>query len=395
MPDAAPRAATAPAADPSFDRPLYHPELETDDEFVSYAPPWLASPDDDLWGSAELSETPAEIDPVIQPRAGEGRQPSDAATQADPDDALAPIAEDLLVSMPPGLPDQTWPERDLAAALVVGHESLTEDTFEAAPEPTVTEVLESEPSLAPKASASSAPPPPPTPTATGPFGWSPTVRYSSVFGDLFRQLAPASATPADPLDWPPVPVNFFRSPASDRPQLNLEPEPAPEVEIHWPEDPRAQIFWPGEEQASPVPEKLPEPAVQEEVERQYDPIYMPRDPRFEPRFLLEDVPADRPVLIFSDPPSSPIPGTEREPESEPRATFDGPVQRLASHASAFAERMPDHWALSAPPSLAMATEEAVARELSEIQSPALTVLFAVVVIAAVLLFVFLVTPLLR
>lgn len=393
---AAPPSQPAPAADPASDRPLYRPELEPDDQFVSYSPPWLTAPEDDLWAASGLAEATGR-EPAGAEAAG-----ADAfidASKADPTDALAPIAEDLLVSAPARLPSEPGPELDLAA------------------------ILQSEPAGPPQAVA--------TAQTTG-FGWSPAVRYSSVFGDLFRQpaqaltatgvrpdtapspdvdvsahAATATSPAADPFDWPPVPVDLFPPLATPRPELNLEPEGAPEVEIRWPEDPRAQIFWPGEQEATsetPAPvgyevapsaaEQLSQPPLGREIKLQHDPIYTPRDPRFEPRFLLEDVPADRPLLIFSDPPSSPPPGRESAPGSEPRV-FEGPFSRLGNHASGFAERMPDHWALSAAPSLAVATEEAVARELAEIQSPALTVLFAVVVIAAVLLFVFLVTPLLR
>ena len=441
--------AIEPAGAPSSDRPSHQPEFEPDDEFVSYSPPWLA-PEDDLWGrpvadqavrrSADDARAADSPDGELQPVAGEPRPwheevvPSAAerprlifpdldpstivdATAADPEDALAPIAEDLLLSTPARLTDEPWLERDLATALVIEPEPGPGEEFEAAaPAAPVGEILESE-----------APPATATVQSSGPLGWSPAPRYSSVFGDLFRQAVPAieddvraheateTVSPADPLDWPPVPVDLFPPLASALPELNLELESAPDVAIHWPEDPRAQIFWPGAapapvEQRAPVEQPVPardevppvaeQPpvlpsATPEEVEPHHDPIYVPRDPRFEPRFTVEDVPASRPVLIFSDPPSAPWPGRESDSVPDARATLDGPVRRLASHASAFAERMPDHWALTAPPTLVLATEEAVARELAEIQSPALTVLFAVVVIAAVLLFVFLVTPLLR
>jgi hypothetical protein len=82
-----------------------------------------------------------------------------------------------------------------------------------------------------------------------------------------------------------------------------------------------------------------------------DTYFVPRDPRFETPFILGDTPTDRPSLIFSDP-----------------LPFD------------IAERIPSR---------------SPAGELSEIQSPALTILFAGLVIAVVLLFVYLVTPLLR
>jgi hypothetical protein len=82
-----------------------------------------------------------------------------------------------------------------------------------------------------------------------------------------------------------------------------------------------------------------------------DTYFVPRDPRFETPFILGDTPTDRPSLIFSDP--LPFVIAERTP-SRSRAS-----------------------------------------ELSEIQSPALTILFAGLVIASVLLFVSLVTPLLR
>jgi hypothetical protein len=218
-------------------------------------------------------------------------------------------------------------------------------------------------------------------------------------------------------------VDLFPALPDALPKLNLAADPAPEVEIRWPEDPRAQIFWPAEQAAhtaiveQPVqaptaelppaafasataqpaparnPDPAPEPALAEVERLKHDPIYLPRDPRFEPRFALEDVPSDHPLLIFSDP--SPAPPPEPEPEPEAVAAGDGRFSRLANHASAFAERLPDHWALSAAPGLAVATEDAVAGELTDIQSPALTVLFAIVVICAVLLFVYLVTPLLR
>jgi hypothetical protein len=73
---------------------------------------------------------------------------------------------------------------------------------------------------------------------------------------------------------------------------------------------------------------------------------------------------------------------------------DSTLARIASQASAFAERIPDQWTLKASPTL-VGNEDAVARDLPDVQSPALTVVFALVVIAVVLLFVHLVTPLLR
>lgn len=88
-----------------------------------------------------------------------------------------------------------------------------------------------------------------------------------------------------------------------------------------------------------------------------DAYYVPRDPRFESTFIFGDQPVNRPPLIFADP--LPLPSA------------------------------------TGGASLSFRAEDAVLPERGEIQSPTLTILFASLVITLVLLFVYLVVPLLR
>ncbi|HUG47210.1 MAG TPA: hypothetical protein VMP67_02240 [Candidatus Limnocylindria bacterium] len=503
---------------PPFDRPIPLPApaedeyfVEPPEEFVSYAPPWDAPPDYEEWAApdgwqpaaqapqaeaqpleaAQPAVWPAEADPdphaqseepteasVIEgpvdeidrrfaglelwsvPSAPESDESfasegAGAVAGEDPDDSLAPLASDLLISQPEVTMDTLLlPERDLpAAGAVVAHEPVVEEVLVPADQP-------EQASQQPMAS----PPPITDRRRSGPS----PIRYSSVFGDLFSRppgTSPhrhpfaaagseaeagldttASMVEEDPLEWPPVPTGLFRS----RPELNVEAVTEGDLQIRWPDQPQAQIFWP--EVVPPEPVSLPAPESEHELyplaapeawsapqawsepkpdseqqlssepafdgssgspaqaadsspdpqpalpstfdrsadqERAAWSLFVTADPRFDPDPLGRDMSSDPLRLIFSDPPPPP------PAEPRPVASSDGAMGRLASQASALAERVPDNWGITRVPSVGSARDDALVHDLRDIPSPALTVVFAVAVIAAVLLFVYLVTPLLR
>jgi hypothetical protein len=189
----------------------------------------------------------------------------------------------------------------------------------------------------------------------------------------------------------------------------------PSARLQLQPDPRADLFAePAEPTNQPEPTARWEPAAESEPaaaepSERSEPTGNRRPPELEtwaqpPQLIFADPPpetgdapdtADRPTLVFIDPPEAEVfeTGTP-DPDRAFANSRDGTLARIASQASAFAERIPDQWPMKASPTL-VGRDDAVARGLSDVQSPALTVLFALVVIAAVLLFVYLVTPLLR
>jgi hypothetical protein len=370
--------------------------------------------------------------------------PSDQSHPSDPsdlDDAFAPIADDLLVSAAPSEPaPEVWPERDLAATMVVSHDAGSADQFEPTPEraseadamAASADALDLEPELEPAARVADLAPaaaafdtPAPEIVAAEPLlAWPVEKPAASVFGDLFT--APAhpedGGTDAPPdagpdalaawetgapavggqseVEWPPVPTGVFPPLPHLLPTLNVEAPPEGEVGIEWPDDPRPQTFWPDTPAPAEPVDEAPEwdswlsrpPTADSEPDPQADlefaPRFVPPPTRPLSSSAPEDPADDRHTLVFSDPLPDPI-------ESSADDVRDGAFARFASQATALAEMIPDRWSLPVAPKFTSASDDVAARDFSDVQSPALTVLFAIVVIAAVLLFIYLVTPLLR
>ncbi len=342
----------------------------------------------------------------------------DQVDMFDPDDAYAPVAEDLIASSYLGELPMVWPENDLAAAQVITHADEP-DAFEAADLPRAAlqdERLEAAPA-APERFAE----PPPAPSASS----TQVSTGGSVFRDLFAPIdrsapsdfegatQPAGVAAADEatagvatelapvasdaVDWPPVPTNFFPPLPHDLPTLNLDVPPSGELEISWPQEPRPQTFWPQDPIQGSVAEESDDdgsgwmpmpPSFNDDELVEYASRFVSPPSRSPEPALAPPAAGDHPMLVFSDPPPTPT-------HAEIEELRESALSRFASHASALADRIPDRWSLTTAPKLASTSEDAVARDLAEIQSPALTVLFAVVVIGAVLLFISIVSPLLR
>jgi hypothetical protein len=331
---------------------------------------------------------------------------ADATVVADPNDVFAPIAEDLLTANTVAQPPE-WPERDLSAPMLVSHEPDETDQFaqfataaqdaEIAGAHPDTQAVVDEPLLAWE-------PAPAGPSVFGemlaavdpPLADQPLPSVAAVSGQTPEPIQPEAfavaqpeppAPPPSPVDWPPVPTGVFPPLPDALPTLNVES--APDDAIEWPDDPRPQTFWPAEAptvHADPTsddawvaaPPLLAADAQPVEPELRY----VPPPPGL---VLGVGTAEERPRLVFSDPL---LPSAEGDGR-------DGVLTRIGNQATAFAERLPDGWSLPSAPTLTSTSEKAMARDLKDIQSPTLTVLFAIVAIAAVLLFVYLVTPLLR
>jgi hypothetical protein len=330
---------------------------------------------------------------------------ADEIVLADPNDASAPVVEDLLTGETVAQPTE-WPERDLAATMIVPHEPDETDQFATAAQDA--EIAGAHPDTQAVVDESL-------------LAWKPAPAGPSVFGEMLAAVEPMPtgqpshsdgfaaesdetaepmpaeafavaqpeppAAPPSPVDWPPVPTGVFPPLPDALPTLNVES--APDDAMEWPDDPRPQTFWPAEAPTVhadptsddawvPAPPVLAADAPPVESELRYVPP--------PPGLVVGDGTAEeRPRLVFSDPL---LPSAEGDGR-------DGVLTRISNQATAFAERLPDGWSLPSAPTLTATNEEAMARDLKDVQSPTLTVLFAIVAIAAVLLFVYLVTPLLR
>jgi len=375
----------------------------------------------DAFDAEAESTSPLASDPD-DPRLSLFASPDASATEHEPEQAAAAPGEPTNGHAP-------WPLETLEAVAVAEPTSATVGDER----PLIDDSSPDEPSVAdatvevPEAEEPMAPPPMLTEPLVDPqifetqpppdeppddllFGsWRSEPRGASVFGDMFAAVPPVEPA-VDPGGWPPVQIDAL--PLHDRPVPNGDLALPGELLIAWPDAPRVQTFWPelpAELGPPPAATLVPPPADPAELPAS-DPLVVESQPTPPPAFIppprLEtDLPVlppnqfDRaagyapppPALIFTDPPAAPAAPAVAQPSP---AVSDGAFTRFTNQATAFAERIPDHWSLMSQP-LTSVGDEAAVHEPWHVQASALTVVMAIAVIGLVLTFIYLFTPLMR
>jgi hypothetical protein len=200
------------------------------------------------------------------------------------------------------------------------------------------------------------------------------TRTGSVFGDLFTAPSrqPLETVPEErsPVDWPPIPTGLFPPLPEALPKLNYEPAQNGDVAISWPEDPRAQTFWP-----------QPEALVSETGSDQ--PTFASSD-----SFVMPELRPNPPALVFVDEPTL---ASEDADDSRRENSLFAPFSRHEPESEDF---KPDRWSLKFAGSNGR-IEEAVVEDGSAMQNAALTVASVILVVVAVMTLIYLLSDYLR